>query len=70
MDSTALLLGLLFSSIGFGYFLYGRKQSMIATKYTGITLMVMPYFLQDSTPILIAGILLLLAPRVIERLMS
>jgi len=32
MDTASLLWGLLFSSIGFGYFLYGKKQSS-ATPY-------------------------------------
>jgi len=70
MNTTALLLGLLISSIGFGYFLYGRKQSLTSTKYTGLALMVMPYFLHDNMAMLIVAGLLLLLPRLIDRLLS
>ncbi|HCM32392.1 MAG TPA: amino acid transport protein, partial [Acinetobacter radioresistens] len=36
MTATQLLLGVLFSSIGLGYFLYGRKQSMTVPLVCGL----------------------------------
>lgn len=43
----ALLCGLLFSSIGLGYFLYGRKQRRGVPLVCGIVLMVYPYFISN-----------------------
>jgi hypothetical protein len=48
MDSTAVLLwGLLFGSIGFGFFLYGKKQKKVVPLITGIALCVVPYFIAN-----------------------
>ncbi|MGK0440916.1 MAG: hypothetical protein ACJA0N_000711 [Pseudohongiellaceae bacterium] len=66
MDSTHILFSLLFGSIGFGYFIYGKKQSHMVAKYTGIALMIYPYFISNKTILVIAGVLLLLAPKFIK----
>lgn len=63
MNTTQLLLGLLFSSIGFGYFIYGRKQSQLVTRYVGIGLMIYPYFIEQSYLIVLVGLVLMLIPR-------
>jgi hypothetical protein len=48
MDTAAMLLwGLLFGSIGLGYFIYGRRQEKIIPRYSGIALMVFPYFIPN-----------------------
>jgi len=52
MNTAQLLLGVLFSSIGFGYFLYGKKQKVIIPLVCGLVLMVFPYFI-DQTLLLI-----------------
>ena len=44
MDSATLLWGLLFGSIGAGYFIYGKKQRAPVPLVCGIALMVFPYF--------------------------
>jgi hypothetical protein len=48
MNEAQLLWGLVFSSIGFGYFLYGRKQRSIAPLLCGIALMIYPYFVPNA----------------------
>jgi hypothetical protein len=49
-----LLWGLLFGSIGLGYFIYGKKQRAVVPLVCGLALMLFPYFV--SNPFLLAGI--------------
>ncbi len=53
MESSATLLwGVLFGSIGTGYFIYGKKQGRMVPLVCGIGLAVFPYFV--SNPYLLA----------------
>ncbi|MCX5469568.1 amino acid transport protein [Acinetobacter nematophilus] len=62
MNSTTLFLGLIFSSIGLGYFVYGKKQRMTMPFICGIALMIFPYFFENNLMIIAIGILLSLIP--------
>lgn len=53
MDMPSLLWGVLFGSIGLGFFLYGKKQQAFVPLFCGLALMVFPYFV-SSTPLLVA----------------
>ena len=67
LDSSAILLwGVLFSSIGLGYFIYGRRQKHKVAFYTGICLMVYPYFVADVLQLLVVGVALMSVPRVVK----
>lgn len=66
INTESLFLGLLFSSIGFGYFIYGRKQANNVVKYSGIALMVYPYFITGSMAIVLVGLVLMALPKFIE----
>jgi len=67
MESTSLLLwGLVFGSIGFGYFLYGKKQKHKVALISGIALMISPYMVEDPTMLILLGIVLMFLPRVIK----
>lgn len=66
LNTETLFLGLLFSSIGFGYFIYGRKQANTVVKYSGIALMVYPYFIVDTLPLLAIGLSLMFLPKFID----
>jgi len=44
---SMILWGLLFGSVGLGYFMYGRRQEKLIVKYSGISLIVFPYFVPD-----------------------
>lgn len=59
MNATQLLLDVIFSSIGLGYFLYGKKQKMTVPFIVGLVLMVFPYFIESNA--LLGGIGLLLS---------
>lgn len=43
-----LLWGVLFGSVGFGYFMYGKKQRAIVPLVCGLALMVVPYFIANA----------------------
>ena len=67
MDNTPLLLlGLLFSSVGIGYLIYGRRQKQRVFFYCGLGLMVFPYFVADVFQMVSIGVLLLIVPRYLE----
>ena len=63
MDSTAVLLwGMLFGAIGFGYFLYGKKQKAIIPLGVGIVLCVVPYFIANVYVLVFVGLVLMAVP--------
>jgi hypothetical protein len=61
MQAT-LLWGLLFSSIGLGFFIYGKKQRAVVPLVCGIALMVYPYFVSNVMLLVGIGALLLVIP--------
>lgn len=62
MDTATLLWGLIFSSIGFAYFIYGKKQKRGVPFASGIGMMIFPYFISNTYLIVIIGIVLLALP--------
>jgi hypothetical protein len=68
MGSTALLIwGLLFSSIGLGYFLYGKNQQVLAPLLSGLALMIFPYFVSSVTALVLIGLVLCVIPYYFRR---
>jgi hypothetical protein len=45
--TAVLIWGLLFASIGLGYFIYGKKQRAVVPLLCGLALMVFPYFVPN-----------------------
>ena len=63
MGSTAYLLwGVLFSSIGLGMFIYGKKQAYHSACICGLVLMVYPYFISNTYLLVLLGIVITAAP--------
>ena len=62
MSTSLLLWGLLFGSVGFGYFLYGKKQAAIVPMVCGIALMIFPYFVSNVLILVVLGIALAALP--------
>ena len=62
MNSTQLLLGVILSSIGLGYFLYGKKQKMTVPFVVGLFLMVFPYYIESNVLLSGIGIVLSVIP--------
>ena len=62
MDTTNLMLSLLFGSIGLGYFIYGKKALQIVPIGVGMALMVCPYFIPSAMILLLVCIGLMAVP--------
>lgn len=62
MNATDLLLGMLFGSIGLGYFLYGKKQGKLVPLLCGIALMGFPYVVEGTGTTVMVGTVLMAIP--------
>ncbi|MCH7380306.1 MULTISPECIES: hypothetical protein [Acinetobacter] len=62
MNATQLFLGVIFSSIGLGYFMYGKKQKMTVPLVCGLILMLFTYFIDSTAMISIIGVALSIVP--------
>jgi hypothetical protein len=67
-EPSYLLTSLIFSSIGLGYFIYGKKQKKKIVYYSGIGLMVYPYLITSVPTMVISGIALMAAPKIFASL--
>jgi hypothetical protein len=62
MTGTYLFLVLIFSSIGLGFFVYGKKQRVLVPLICGVLLMIYPYFVTGILPIALIGVALMAIP--------
>ena len=62
MNAAVLLWGLLFSCIGLGFFLYGKKQRAVVPLVCGLVLMIYPYFIAKVIALVAIGIVLTAIP--------
>jgi predicted membrane protein len=63
MESESMLIwGMVFGSIGLGFFIYGKKQKKIVPLIAGLALFVFPYFIADITMLMIVGSILIVLP--------
>jgi hypothetical protein len=62
MTSSSLLLGLLFGSVGLGFFVYGRKQRAGVPLLCGVMLMIVPYFIPTTLLLFLVGAVLVAIP--------
>ena len=62
MSESWLLWGLLFGSIGLGFFLYGKKQKAVVPLVCGLTLMIFPYFISNTILLVAIGVMLIVVP--------
>ncbi|MFO1367625.1 MAG: hypothetical protein U1F46_01430 [Marinagarivorans sp.] len=67
MNTTQLILGLVFSAIGLSYFMYGKKRGNPLVRFTGLGLMVYPYFVDGTLLIIVVGLLLMVLPSFYSR---
>jgi hypothetical protein len=63
---TEMIWGLVFSVFGLAYFTYGKKQDMDIPFYSGIILMIFPYFIQNLYIMISIGTVLVILPFVIR----
>ncbi len=62
MNTATLLWGLLFGSIGLGFFIYGKKQQALVPLLCGMTLMIFPYFVTNNLLLVAMGSVLVILP--------
>jgi predicted membrane protein len=63
MESESMLIwGMVFASIGLGFFIYGKKQKKIVPLIAGLALFVFPYFIADISMLMIVGAILIVLP--------
>jgi hypothetical protein len=59
MDGNTILAGFAVSTVGFGFFMYGKKQGRAPQIAFGLLTMVYPYFV--GGPLIVLGIFVVLA---------
>lgn len=62
LTTSSLLWGVLFGSIGVGFFVYGKKQRAVVPLVCGLALMVFPYFISNSVLLVVVGLALMAIP--------
>jgi hypothetical protein len=62
LSTASLLWGLLFGSVGLGYFLYGKKQRALVPLICGLALMIVPYLFANTTLLVLVSAALMAAP--------
>jgi len=62
MDTSSFLWGLLFGSIGLGFFVYGRRQKTVVPLVCGVALMIFPYFVSNTVLLVMLGLALIAIP--------
>lgn len=67
MSTASLLWGVLFGSLGLGFFVYGKRQQAVVPLICGIALMVVPYFIPNALLLVGVGVVLSALPFLIGR---
>jgi len=62
LNESWLLWGLLFGSIGLGFFVYGKKQKAVVPMVCGLALMIFPYFISNTIVLVAIGAILIAVP--------
>ena len=62
MSESLLIWGIVFGSVGLGYFVYGKKQRAVVPLLCGMALMVVPYFVSSSWLLVGLGIAIAASP--------
>lgn len=62
VNEAWLLWGLLFGSIGIGYFIYGKRQRAVVPLVCGLALMIFPYLVSSTLPLVAIGAVLIAVP--------
>jgi len=62
VSTSLLVLGVIFGSVGLGYFLYGKKQRAVVPLVSGLALMVVPYFIPNTIVLVVVGVVISAIP--------
>lgn len=61
-NGFTIFFSLFYGAIGLGFFVYGRRQRMAVPFFSGVGLMVVPYFIHSLWLLLLSGIILMALP--------
>ena len=62
MNTSWLLWGLIFGSVGLGFFIYGKRQKAVVPMVCGMILMIYPYFISSTGLLVSIGAALIAIP--------
>jgi predicted membrane protein len=62
LNESWLLWGLLFGSVGLGFFVYGKRQKAVVPLVCGLGLMMFPYFVSNTILLVAIGVVLIAVP--------
>lgn len=62
VNESWLWWGLLFGSIGLGFFIYGKRQRLVVPLLCGLALMIFPYFVSSTILLVLVGAALVALP--------
>lgn len=62
MTASVLLWGLLFGTVGLGFFSYGRKQRAVVPMVCGLALILLPYAVSAVWLLVLIGLALIALP--------
>jgi len=63
---NSLWVGVVAGAIGMGYFIYGKRQAKYVPMIAGMLLCVYPYFVESLLALSVIGLLLVVAPFLID----
>ncbi len=62
MNTSWLIWGLIFGSVGLGFFMYGKRQKAVVPMVCGMILMIYPYFISSTGLLVSVGAALIAIP--------
>jgi hypothetical protein len=62
LSTSSILWGVLFGSVGLGFFMYGKKQRAVVPLVCGVVLMVLPYVVSNTIVLVAIGVALMALP--------
>jgi len=57
---------MIFGSIGFAFFIYGKKQNSLMPVLSGLGLMIFPYFISNIYMLILSGMIAISLPYFIK----
>ena len=66
MNTSTLVGGVLFGSLGLGFFVYGKKQKAVMPLICGLGLMLLPYLISNIYLMILSGFVMTAAPFLIK----
>jgi hypothetical protein len=66
MDMNTMIIGFLASSLGLGYFIYGKKQQLFVPMVAGGALCAIPFFIDNLVVLAIACLVAMIAPFILK----